>query len=474
VRREAHSSKQQDMDMDKRDHLRTRLYARLARDAPGINRRAVWGAVARFLSWRGAPPDDIPGSRDLRAHFDALVEEFGDRRAGHEFAWLQLGAAHIWGAERTAHFARVLRDARVAAKDAPADPWTHAEVALRALPAAWQPPLRAKLEDSRRGTDQSAWSAAYLTAVARALALWHAFCRERALDTTPRAATFDAFAAQTVADGASEATAGHYLARIEAAFSGVLSPGATSSACAFVVRDWRERGKRGGTPTKTGQQLVSASRLYTLGFELIDAARQRHARSMRAALDYRNGLLLAVAVAVPQRARALSVLDFGSTLVLPSDTHVRVTIPARALKMPERLKRTAEPFEHVLDAPALAEALAMYRTDVRPLFDVGTALFPSFHAPGNAITERHLGRLFGNVTERELGVRVPIHRVRDNVATELGEASPRGRHLAPAVLGHSCPETTAAHYDRADGARATRDFVHMVDARRSRPIDPAF
>lgn len=460
--------------MDQRDHLRTRLYAGLARDAPGINRHAVWGAVARFLSWRDAPPDALPGSQELRAHFDALVYEHGEGRAGNEFAWLQIGAAHLWGADRTAHFAQVLRDARVTTKDAPADPWTQARTALRALPAAWQPPLEAKLENSRRGTDRTAWSAAYLMAVARALTRWHAFCHARDLGTAPRAATLDAFAAQTVADGASEATAGHYLSRIQAAFSGVLSPGATWGACAWVVRDWRERGKRAGTPTKTGAQLVSASRLYALGFDLIDAAQQRHARSMRSALDYRNGLLLAVAVALPQRARALSVLDFGSTLVLPSDTHVRVTIPAQALKMPERLKRTAEPFEHVLDAPALAEALAAYRREVRPLFDDGTALFPSFHAPGHAVTERQLGRLVGDVTERELGVRVPIHRVRDNVATELGEASPRGRHLAPAVLGHSCPETTAAHYDRADGARATRDFATLIDARRSKPVEPAF
>ncbi|OIQ66921.1 hypothetical protein GALL_515070 [mine drainage metagenome] len=67
----------------------------------------------------------------------------------------------------------------------------------------------------------------------------------------------------------------------------------------------------------------------------------------------------------------------------------------------------------------------------------------SVHAPGAAITSRQIGKLTGNLTKKHLLVRIPIHRVRDNVATEASECLDAGGRLAAPLLGHKNGTTAA-------------------------------
>jgi integrase len=195
-------------------------------------------------------------------------------------------------------------------------------------------------------------------------------------------------------------------------------------------------------------------------------ARQRGIRGVEAATLFRNGILLSIAVALPQRARALSCLAFDQSLWLMPEGRLRFLIPGDRLKLPEAEKSTS-PFELAFRSIRLAEALQEYRTAFRPIFDDGKWVFPNTKAPGAGIGERHLGRIVGNITEEALGVRVSVHRIRDNVATEASEIHSAGATAASLLLGHRDLRTTQRYYDHSTGLAVATDFATHLDRLRS-------
>lgn len=242
-----------------------------------------------------------------------------------------------------------------------------------------------------------------------------------------------------------------------------MTDGQTSTeACAFVVRDWREKAKCSGTSTKTGDQLIGARNLYNYGFHLIDQARTHRMRGIGAATTYRNGLIFAVGTALPERARALTWLEFDRSLTLIDDTHLHIYLPGAALKLPEARKAT-ESFDVIFENRRLVEALREYRRSFRPLFDDGDTLFPSVHGKPGAISSGHLGRLTGDITEREFHVRIPLHRLRDNVATEASENLLGGAYASKTLLRHIDERTTRRHYDHSEGIKATKEYGESIE-----------
>jgi len=427
--------------------------------------------LALLARIRGAGPGSSPpGQDDLKHHLTGRLRQIG-APALMEFAYVQKVAAEEWGAERCAHFANVLRAARVTPKSPRRTSWQMAKVRLSDLPDQWQSIFAERIEVSEAGVrkkGQVLWSAAHTQNVIRALRGWVAYCRAQGIPMSPTGGTLDGYARE-VAQKASVRTASDYISRILTGIKLVM-PGFSSQACEFVVCDWRERAAESVSMTKTGAQLVGASRIYDLGFDLMQKARSRRLRGLHAAKDFRNGILLSVAVALPQRARALSALAFGRTLRTPGDGLVHIHLPARMLKLPEDQKAGA-PFDRTLSSQKLASALEEYRHYYRPLFDDGDSLFPSMHARGAAISEAQIGRLTGDLTERAFGVRVSIHRLRDNVATEASEQLASGGRAATALLGQRDERTAQRHYDHSTGLASAQEFVDMIERQRSFEVE---
>lgn len=416
--------------------------------------------------FRSADPEtSAPSRARLTRHLKTRIAAVGDP-AFAEFAYLHECATKIWGAERTAHFAGVLRQERVTKKAPRKSSWMKAEALVARLPTAWRPSIQDRIRASKSGRRTKGcppWSPDHTKNVARALIRWSEHCRARGLDMLPTGKTLDAYA-QDVAHRASGRTAADYIARILSGLS-VVAPDFSSVACEFVVADWEERAAAQGATTKTGAQLVGASRIFDLGFAIMADARARELRGIRAAKEFRNGVLLAMAAALPQRARALSSLEFGRTLELTDGPAIHIRIPAHMLKLPED-RKSGEPFERTLSSEKLAAALHEYRAAYRPLFDDGACLFPSMLARNAAISEAQIGRLVGNMTEKALGVRVSIHRVRDNVATEASERLAGGARASSALLDHRKLGTTQRHYDRSTGLAAAEEFLQLIDSQR--------
>lgn len=409
------------------------------------------------------PGDPIPGRAELSAHLRWRMDDVGDKALA-EFAHVQRVAAEKWGAERTAHFGQVLRSHRVTPKAPRKTAWTRTEEALRNLPAPWRQPVAEHIALSRQGKrvkGRTLWSAAYTQSVISALKRWEEYCAFNVRSLTPTGAALDAFGHHiTTKTGAEQPvmtrSAADYMERILSGMT-LAQPGFSSAACDFVVADWRDRATKEGPGTKTGAQLIGASTIYALGFQHIGVARAKPMRGLHAALQFRNGLILAIGTALPQRARALSCFAFDSTLTLPDHETIRVCIPASMLKLPEDRKQGA-PFERTFRNAPLAAALLEYRQSFRPIFDDGRALFPSVKSQNAAISEAQIGRLTGNMTEKAFGVRIPIHRLRDNAATEASETMAGGGRAATSLLGHNSSATVARHYDHSEGVGAAQEF----------------
>lgn len=430
-------------------------------------------ALQHFLASRGGKLS-VPTVSEINAYLEVSLEEHKPRTAFAQFGYLQAAAAQVWGTQETSHFALVLRNARVKPKGVRLNEWERATTAIARLPPEWQNLMANFLQRSRNNSvnpsRDSIWSASYTTAVARALARWWNYCAETGTDILPSGTSLEAFARDVHNDGEDCAvgSAAHYLTRIYAGFRTVLQPGYASEGCQFVVDSWREEGKALGTPTKTGNQYVTASAIYAHGFEIMAAARASSMYGTRSATAYRNGLLLAIAIALPQRARALSVLENGTTLQLLERPLIQIKIPGSALKKPEADKPN-ESFERVFDNDQLWDAIEEYFRMFRPLFDQGSMLFPSVHAQGGTISEARIGVIAGNLLTEQFGVRISIHLFRDNVATEASENMSSGPRIASALLDHHDEATTQRNYDRAEGVKAVHDHEDFLSRRRTKP-----
>ncbi|WP_201722493.1 hypothetical protein, partial [Sulfitobacter sp. HI0129] len=88
-----------------------------------------------------------------------------------------------------------------------------------------------------------------------------------------------------------------------------------------------------------------------------------------------------------------------------------------------------------------------------------------------AISEGQIGRLTGDLTARAFGVRVSIHRLRDNVATEASEHLTSGGRAATALLGHRSERTVQRYYDHSTGLASAQEFVDMIEGQRSLDVE---
>jgi hypothetical protein len=445
------------------------FYGTLFVERPEVDPEAVIRALGRFTQWRGDMgwPLPVPDRTEINDFLEALSASLGESYAASELAYIQLGAPFLWGDQIAGMIGKVLRQNRCTPKKAGKSREEWARSATVSLPQEWRGKLVAKLS-SEPGKGSEKWSATHVQSVAYALARWHRSSVLFGREIRPSGSTFHIYAKELRADGISDRSISDYLSRIVSGFRVVADPDFHSLGCEHVIARHRGLGKSAGRTTKTGDKIVGASTIFDLGHDLMSAARELGPRGLHVARDYRNGLILTFAATLPQRARALSYLAFGTSVVLLEKPHVHIVLPGSALKMRETKKQFGG-FDKVLTNPVLWTALDDYQRDFRPLFDDGASLFPSIKNMGEAITSSQLGRLCGDLTQKHLGVRVSIHHVRDNVATEASEQLQSGGYLAPALLGHKNSATTMDSYDHAQGMRAAREYGGHIASMRSTP-----
>lgn len=444
------------------------LRAALKADRPDLDPSPILHEVRAFEDWRGAERSlmEPPTREEIERYLEACSADIGDHYGAAKLHRVQVAAPLLWGMSYATSIAITLRQRERASRSIRASKEEALHGLIMRLPAIWQPGLLARMP-SAHGRPRNMWSVGHLESVTRALLRWLRWCEHEGHDFRPSGSAFFAYASDLAREGLATRSAADYLSRIYSGYSAACERGFSSVACDHVISRLTAHAKIEGRRTKTGEQLVGASTIFDLGTDLMEQATATGPRSLLIARDYRNGLLLAIAAAVPQRARTLSFFEMGRTVLLLERPCIHVSLRGSMLKLREHEKRRHGGYDQVLTNPVLWDALDTYTRIFRPLFDDGGSLFPSLLNVGERVSAAHLGRLVGNLTEEHLGVRISVHRVRDNVATEASEELRSGGYMAPSLLNNRSASTTMASYDHAEGVRAARDHGEFLAVRRS-------
>ncbi|SFQ12375.1 hypothetical protein [Tranquillimonas alkanivorans] len=425
-------------------------------------------AARALAQWSGAARTALSPA-DWRDFLDWLRTERGDAAAWRLADRLAPLVLARWGRETATGLAIALREARCSEAGPARTAWDGAKTAISGLPDDWQAPLLAVLERSRaaeghlvRPGSGALLSAATLRGVGYSLQAWHRYCAGRGSASRPTATGFETWAADMEKDGRALRTISGGLCDVLIGWR-LITPGDDLRAAEWVSSDWTERAMQSAPPTKRAAGTVPATEIFRLGLRLFEEADAAPLPTPSAAAAARNALLLIVAAALPQRARALSHLDSALSFRLLEDPLIRVRLPGYALKRRETQKAMARAgFHATLENPALWDVVHRYLSVHRPLLDDGTGLWPSLRRRGKRLDPGRLGEIIGDLTEEHLKTRVSIHRVRDAVGTEATEELPQGGRIAPVLLGHRDPRTTARHYDHSEGLAATRAWAAVA------------
>ena len=447
----------------------------LATAGRGEEANFIFPEVHDLLRWLDGK---TPTSAVWGAYLNELREMRGDSAAFRAMERLGVVVSHLWG-EEVLHALKVAmrkppypkRGARVRTK------WDRAARSISYLPLECQAPfwdlfersLAAEKSKGRRILPKNiVRSADTLHNMTRALSCWldwqtdgHHFAPGCHDNFRPTGNGCEAWAKLMIAQGKSMGTA---QARLEALLSSwrLVKPEHDLEAAEWVAHDWSARARRTPPATKTAAGTVPATTIFDLGRRLVREAETCKERTRAGAEMVRDGLLLMLATSLPQRATPIAALDNGTTLQLLQRPLVQINIPGSLLKGRQAVRRHRTAYIVTLENPEVWDALVNYFRNWRPLLDDGTYLWPSMRCRGRALRSDRLSMIMGNLTERHLGTRVSLHRVRDAVATEAIEHMPQGAVLAPVLLGHRDARTTARHYDHAQGIAASRAWSDRI------------
>ena len=218
-------------------------------------------------------------------------------------------------------------------------------------------------------------------------------------------------------------------------------------------------------PQDRFDRLVPPLQTLNFGIELMDAADTLPINDHKQrAIQYRDGLLLALLSLWPVRRRSIAALtisrhlefdDAGVNFLLhPSDTKAK---RPESFRVPDQLL----PY------------LMRYLKEVRPVL-LGRSAHDGFWTSyqGRALTA---GRLYNIVRARvatKFEKAMSLHDFRRAASTFLAMEAPEKIGLIPGVLQHALPEVSERHYNLARSVRAGRRFAsHLANAKnRLRPL----
>lgn len=238
----------------------------------------------------------------------------------------------------------------------------------------------------------------------------------------------------------------------------VMAPGRRWSIIHRIASKIRAR----HVPARSKRHLRHSNELLALGMTLMDQAEALE--ELRAAMTYRDGLIIAFLALVPLRRRNLAELRLGISLRRQT-SHWLVWLS------PEETKTHAA-YEAPVPA-ALTERLDRYVSHYRELLRARTgrwtkplesALWAS--KDGSPMTQMAIYDRIRACTREAFGEAITPHLFRDAAATTLAIADPARVRVAAPLLGHRTFSTTERHYLHAQATISHAEFIRVIaDAR---------
>jgi integrase/recombinase XerD len=208
--------------------------------------------------------------------------------------------------------------------------------------------------------------------------------------------------------------------------------------------------------------LVTSETLYVVGIELMDRAAARAGAvgniSKADALDYRDGLLIALLALIALRRRTIAALRIGQQLV--KSGHLwELDIPAQDIK-------TRRPVEYPTSID-LSRRIDLYLAKFRRRIP-GAAEHDGFW-PSNKGNLMDGGTIYDTVRRRTLvafGFPINLHRFRLAAGTLWSIHDPANVRGVKDLLGHTSFDTTEKYYIMAQTRIAGRALFRAIEGMR--------
>ena len=211
-------------------------------------------------------------------------------------------------------------------------------------------------------------------------------------------------------------------------------------------------------PAREKSRILMTDELAQLGYDLMHAAQGEG--SIPDAVQYRDGLMIALLAYVPIRRKNFTALEIGSSIVRrQGQWFIQLT--------PEQTKTHAW-FETILP-PALEPYLEHYIEFYRPMLvactgrwqkPTGEALWISNH--GSPMTQDGIYSRICRHTRERFDEHCSPHMFRDAAASTLATEAPEYVRLAAPLLGHRSFQTTEKYYRQAKAQEGHNRFTQAI------------
>jgi integrase len=210
-------------------------------------------------------------------------------------------------------------------------------------------------------------------------------------------------------------------------------------------------------PRSKFDRMVMAELLLEAGLTLIHEAEiSPTLNELARARQFRNGLMVALLALCPIRRKNYTTLEIGRSFV-----EIRGTwwILLSASETKEN-RADERPIDELL-TPVIARYLGQYRPVLARTKNPPSALWLS-SSTGVPMSARTVSYAISATTLATVGVDVSPHLFRTSAASTAATRNGDNPHLASALLHHTDPNVTNAHYNRATGLTAADRLRRIV------------
>ena len=212
--------------------------------------------------------------------------------------------------------------------------------------------------------------------------------------------------------------------------------------------------------------VITSVILVDLGVELTEECTVTASApvTMADAVQYRDGLMIALWGYVPLRHKNYAALEIGRDVIKEEDSWV-IVVP------PEETKTNT--YLEFQIPEALHEQFLNYLDLVRPRMLRVPGCKALWVSPkGGALSYSAVGAVITRHSTERLGVRVTPHDARDAAATMWAIAAPEQIGISRDLLAHADLRTTTKYYNRAKGVEASRAHSRVIAVLRRKQKPP--
>lgn len=204
-------------------------------------------------------------------------------------------------------------------------------------------------------------------------------------------------------------------------------------------------------------QLVPVQTLYQVGLSLIEQSQSASPRRPSCiAVDYRDGLMIALLASMPVRLQNFANIEIGRHLVKSPEGYSLI-FPEDEVKNRQHIE--VEVYKPLV--PIIDRYLTVHRRHL--LGDTETEIL-WVSKTGKPLKHNHVSERITKVTRRELGNPITPHLFRHCAATSIAETSPELARIIRPLLAHTTTATGERYYNRASVLKASQRHTDAIQS----------